>query len=110
MKRDERSFLFVLIERTVVFFFFMTVILLILYLMGNYQEYLDSTQILLINLLIVITLFEVIMVIYYLGFLVFYAVKFSRIYTIRIIFASFSLLMCGILGTLVMFLNSWFVF
>ena len=50
MKRDERSFLFVLIERTVVFFFFMTVILLILYLMGNYQEYLDSTQILLINL------------------------------------------------------------
>jgi hypothetical protein len=51
--------LYSLISRAAVFFFVLALIVLSLYLLGNFQEFLDTTQIFLLNLLELCLLMEV---------------------------------------------------
>ena len=107
MERQGRSYLFLLIDRTVLFSFIMSSVLLILYILGNYQKFLDTTQTLLLKILTVAVLFEVLISVYYLGFLIYYAVQRIRQHTIRILFGSFSLVFCAVILIVTKFITAW---
>ena len=107
MQRHGRSYLFLLIDRTVLFSFIMSSAVLVLYILGNYQEFLDTTQTLLLKILTVSVSFEVLVSIYYLGFLIFYAVQRRRRYIFRILFGFLSLVFCAVVLMLTKLITSW---
>ncbi len=107
MNSTRGSFLFDVAGRAVGFLFTISVLLLLLYLLGNYQEFLDATQTFLLKLLTGSTLLEVLIAIYYLGFLSFWAVKYRIRYTLRIIFTAVSLVFCSLVLVAVKFLSAW---
>jgi len=57
--------LYWLVGRAVVFFFVLSVLVFALYLLGNFQEFLDSTQVLLLTLLRPALLAEVLLAVLY---------------------------------------------
>jgi hypothetical protein len=100
------SSLYWLVSRTVVFFFIFSLLLFLLYLLGNYQEFLDSTQIFLIHLLKVSLLAEVFTGILYL-FMVF-LLRRQRRYLGKVILCSLSVVSSFVLLLAFSFLTAWF--
>jgi hypothetical protein len=70
----------------VVFFFIFSLLLFLLYLLGNFQEFLDSTQIFLIKLLKISLLAEVFLGILYI--LLVFILRRQRRYYLKLIFCS----------------------
>ena len=69
--------------RAVAFFFIMSLVLLLLYVLGNYQDFLDSTQLFLLSCLRVALSLELIMGAWLAGFLVYRNLSEHRPFVVR---------------------------
>jgi hypothetical protein len=100
------SSLFWLVARAVIFFFLFSLLLFLLYLLGNFQEFLDSTQVFLLQLLKVSLLAEVFVGLLYI-ILVFFLRRQRRLY-VKLILCSLSVVFCYLLLLAFSFLSAWF--
>lgn len=100
------SSLYWLVARGVVFFFVLSLLLFCLYLLGNFQEFLDSTQIFLLDALRLSLLAEVFLGVLYI-FLVFFLRR-QRRYLVKLVLCFLSVLGCWVLLLGVSFLSAWF--
>jgi hypothetical protein len=100
------SSLYWLVARTVVFFFIFSLILFLLYLLGNFQDFLDATQIFLIQLLKVSLLAEVFAGLLYLVMV--FVLRRQRRFLGKVILCALSML-TSFVGLLAFsFLTAWF--
>ncbi|MBN2535314.1 MAG: hypothetical protein JXB88_20710 [Spirochaetales bacterium] len=106
----RKTWLFSLLGRLTIFFVLFSLLLLFLYIIGNYQEFLDSSQFLLLKLLEIISLFGAICGMYYIFFLFFIALLEKKILILRFILTILIIILCSILFTGIKFLSSWFTF
>jgi hypothetical protein len=95
-------------SRGTAFFFILSLILLCLYLIGNFQEFLDSSQIFLLRILDVVLLAEVFSGLVYIG-VIFY-IRHQRRYLAQLIFSALSVLLCFVFLLVLKFLTAWFQF
>jgi len=100
------SSLYWLVARGVVFFFVLSLLLFCLYLLGNFQEFLDTTQIFLLDLLRLSLLAEVFLGVLYI-FLVFFLRR-QRRYVVKLVLCFLSVLFCWVLLLGISFLSAWF--
>ena len=100
------SSLYWLVARGVVFFFLLSLLLLLLYLLGNFQEFLDTTQVFLLDALRFTLLAEVFLGVLYI--LVVFVLKRQRRHFVKVILCFLSLLLCWALLLGVSFLVTWF--
>ena len=100
------SSLYWLVARGVVFFFNLSLLLFLLYLLGNFQEFLDSTQIFLIQLLKISLLAEVFVGLLYL--LMVFLLRRQRRYLGKVILCSLSVVASFVLLLAFSFLTAWF--
>jgi hypothetical protein len=100
------SSLYWLVARVVVFFFIFSLLLFLLYLLGNFQEFLDSTQIFLIQLLKVSLLTEVFFGLLYL--LLVFLLRRQRRFLGKLILCSLSIVGSFVLLMAFSFLSAWF--
>lgn len=100
------SSLYWLTARGVVFFFIFSLILFLLYLLGNFQDFLDSTQIFLITLLKISLLTEVFVGFLYL--LLLFLLRRQRRYLGKLILCSLSIVSSFFLLLAFSFLSAWF--
>ena len=100
------SSLYWLVARVVVFFFIFALLLFLLYLLGNFQEFLDSTQIFLIQLLKVSLLAEVFFGLLYL--LLVFMMRRQRRLLGKLILCFLSIVGCFVLLLAFSFLSAWF--
>jgi hypothetical protein len=98
--------LFWLIGRAVVFFFVLAALLFALYLLGNFQEFLDSTQALLLRLLRPALLAEVLLALLYVVLLLVRARR--RLLVGRLVLSFLSAVLCAGLLLATGFLSAWF--
>ncbi|MBA7659228.1 hypothetical protein ES703_67202 [subsurface metagenome] len=98
--------LYEVISRGTIFFFIQSVILFSLYLLGNFQEFLDSTQIFLLKLLEVSLLLEVFLGIFHIVLIFFIDQKKHRF--LKLILSFISVLFCYSLLLGFKFLAAWF--
>lgn len=94
-----------LVARTVVFFFIFSLLLFLLYILGNFQEFLDSTQIFLIQLLKVSLLAEVFTGLLYL--LIIFLLRRQRRFLGKVILCSLSIVASFVLLMAFSFLTAW---
>ncbi len=88
------------------FFFIFSLLLFLLYLLGNFQEFLDSTQIFLIQLLKVSLLAEVFVGLLYL--LMVFLLRRQRRFIGKVILCSLSVVTSFMLLLAFSFLTAWF--
>ena len=88
------------------FFFMVSMLLFLLYLLGNFQEFLDSTQIFLIQLLKIGLLAEVFAGLLYL--LMVFLLRRQRRFLGKMILCSLSILTSFVLLLVFSFLTAWF--
>jgi hypothetical protein len=100
------SSLYWLVARSVVFFFIFSLLLFLLYLLGNFQEFLDSTQIFLIQLLKVSLLAEVFTGLLYI--LMVFLLRRQRRFLGKVILCSLSVAASFVLLLAFSFLTAWF--
>jgi hypothetical protein len=100
------SSLYWLVARTVVFFFIFSLLLFLLYLLGNFQDFLDSTQIFLIQLLKVSLLAEVFVGLLYLVMV--FLLRRQRRFLGKVILCSLSVVASFALLLAFSFLTAWF--
>ncbi len=93
--------------RAVVFFFFSAILVFFFYLLGNYQGFLDSTQLFLISLLHVLLLLQLISAVVFAVLLAVRSVTERRFFALRTILLVLSLLICAGLLVAMGFLQSW---
>ena len=98
--------LYWLVGRAVVFFFVLSVAVFLLYLLGNFQEFLDSTQVLLLTLLRPALLMEVLLALLYLVLVLCRARQGLRVG--RLILSFLSAVFCTGLLLATGFLTAWF--
>ena len=84
----------------------LSLLLLCLYLLGNFQEFLDSTQIFLLDTLRLSLLAEVFVGVLYI-FLVFFLRR-QRRYVVKLVLCFLSVVLCWTLLLGVSFLSAWF--
>jgi hypothetical protein len=89
-----------------VFFFIFSLLLFLLYLLGNFQEFLDSTQIFLVQLLKVSLLAEVFVGLLYL--LMVFMLRRQRRFLGKVILCSLSVVVSFVLLLAFSFLTAWF--
>jgi hypothetical protein len=89
-----------------VFFFIFSLLLFLLYLLGNFQDFLDSTQIFLIQLLKVSLLAEVFVGLLYL--LMVFLMRRQRRFLGKVILCSLSVVTSFVLLLAFSFLTAWF--
>lgn len=100
------SSLYWLVARGVVFFFISSLLLFLLYLLGNFQEFLDSTQIFLIQLLKVGLLTEVFLGLLYVVLV--FLLRRQRRFLGKLILCTLSIVSSFILLLAFSFLSAWF--
>ena len=100
------SSLYWLVARVVVFFFVLSLLLFALYLLGNFQEFLDSTQVFLLDFLKLSLLGEVFLGVLYI-FLVFFLRR-QRRYFAKLVLCFLSVVFCWVLLLSISFLSAWF--
>ena len=98
--------LYRIVSRGLVFFFILSLLTLSLYLLGNFQEFLDSSQIFLLRLLEINLLFEVFLGLFYI-FLVFVMKKQKQLF-VKLILSFLSVVFCFFLLLTFKFLSAWF--
>ena len=111
IKFDLRnSWLFSFIGRLTIFLAAFSLLLLFLYISGNYQDFLASSQVFILNILKTMTLLGAIFSIYYLILLFFLAIVRKQVFIARFVFTIVSLTFTVILFGTLSFLFSWFRF
>jgi len=93
--------------RAVVFFFLLSVLLCFFYALGNYQDFLDSTQMFLLRLLRVSLEIELFCGVWLAGFLVYRNVTERRPFIARWILLVLSLAGCSALLFTLRFVQQW---
>jgi hypothetical protein len=93
--------------RAVVFFFMMSVLLFFFYLLGNYQDFLTSTQLLLLALLRVSLWLEIASAVWLAAFLVYRNVHERRPFVLRWIFLVIAFVFSGSLLVALRFVQQW---
>ncbi len=93
--------------RAVVFFFLLSVLLFFFYILGNYQDFLDSTQLLLLSLLRLSLALELASGIYLAIFLVRRNIHEHRALVVRWVLLVLSMAVCGVLLVALQFIRSW---
>lgn len=93
--------------RAVVFFFAISILLLFFYLIGNYQDFLDSTQLFLLSLLRASLGLELACGVWLAGFLVYRNVHTHRRFLLRWILLIFSLVSCAALLVALRYVQQW---
>ena len=93
--------------RAVAFFFIISILLLFFYLIGNYQDFLDSTQIFLLSLLHVSLGFELTCGVWLAGFLVYRNRHEHRRSLFRWILLILSLVCCAALLLALSYVQQW---
>lgn len=93
--------------RAAVFFFFSALLAFFFYLLGNYQGFLDSTQLFLISLLHVLLLLQLVSSVVFAVLLAVRSVTERRVFALRTILLVLSFLICAGLLVAMGFLQSW---
>lgn len=93
--------------RAVAFFFTISILLLFFYLIGNYQDFLDSTQIFLLSLLHVSLGLELACGVWLAGFLVYRNMHEHRRLLLRWILLILSLVCCAGLLVALRYVQQW---
>ena len=106
----RKSWLFSLLGRLTVFFVLFSLLILFLYIIGNYQEFLDSSQFMLLKILEVVSLFGGISGMYYIFFLFFVAITEKKLMVLRFVLTIISIFLCIFLFAGIKFLSSWFTY
>jgi hypothetical protein len=106
----RKTWLFSLLGRLTLFFILFALLVLFLYIIGNYQEFLDSSQLLLLKILEVVSLFGAIIGMYYIFFLFFIALLEKKIFILRFILTFLSIIVSIFLFSGIKFLSSWFAY
>jgi hypothetical protein len=95
------------VGRAVVFFFILSVLLFFFYLLGNYQDFLDSTQLFLLSLLRATLGLELVSGVWLAVFLVYRNVREHRPLFVRWILLVLSLASCSGLLVALRFVQQW---
>ena len=103
--------LYRLVSRGVIFFFILSLLLLYLYLLGNFQEFLDSSQIFLLGLLEISLLLEAFLGLFYI--ILIFLMRHRKIgqhrhLLVKLILSFVSVIFCYTLLLFFKFLSSWF--
>jgi hypothetical protein len=98
--------LYWLAGRGAVFFVILSLLVFALYLLGNFQEFLDSSQLLLLSLLRISLLSEILTSLAY--FVMVFLLGRQRRYPARLLFCLLSAVFSGALLLAVDFLSAWF--
>jgi hypothetical protein len=93
--------------RAVVFFFVLSALLCFFYALGNYQDFLDSTQLFLLRLLRVSLELELFCGAWLAGFLVYRNVREHRAFVARWILLVLSFACCTVLLVALRFMQQW---
>jgi hypothetical protein len=93
--------------RAVVFFFSTSVLLLFFYLLGNDQDFLDSTQTILLSVLSLSLALELVCAVYLVVFLARRVVRERKAFLVRWVLLVLSMLVCGGLLLVLRWLDSW---
>jgi hypothetical protein len=112
MLERMRGYLFVrqlssFVGRAVVFLFGVSVLLFFFYALGSSQEFLDSTQLLILSVLRVTLLLEAAAGVWYAGFLVWRNVTERRPFVMRWLLLVVSLAICAVLLAALQFVRQW---
>jgi hypothetical protein len=107
-----RAYLFVLrlssiAGRAVAFFFLCSLLLFFLYLLGNSQDFLDDTQLLLLGALRVTLILELVSGVYLALLLVVRTVRERRVFLLRSVLLALSMAVSIVLLLGIRFLQSW---
>jgi len=94
--------------RSLVFFFTVSLLLLGTYLLGNFQDFLDTSQLFLLKSLEISLLIEVVLSLFYIIFILFRTIKTGKLGLLRLILAFLSLSFCFALILALKFLSAWF--
>jgi hypothetical protein len=95
------------VGRAVVFFFLASALLFFLYVVGNYQDFLDSTQLFLLTLLRVSLSLELVTGVWLVGFLIYRNVAEKRAFIARWVLLVLSLAVCLVLLAALRFVQQW---
>jgi hypothetical protein len=93
--------------RAVVFFFISSLLAFFFYLLGNYQDFLDSTQLFLLAVLHVSLILQLACSVYLAAFLVLRSIREHKVFLARFIMLALSMAVCGGLLVSMRFLQSW---
>jgi hypothetical protein len=95
------------VGRLCVFLFSVVVLLSGLFLLGNFQEFLDSTQVFLLSLLRIATLTFIIVAVYHLLVLTVHLMRKGQVSFFAFLFSVLGMVIVGLIYFLVNFLSSW---
>ena len=93
--------------RAVVFFFMVSVLALFFYILGNYQDFLDATQLLLLACLRVSLSLQLLCSIWLAGFLVYRAAREHRAFVVRWVLLGLSFCISAVLLTALRLVQQW---
>ncbi|MGA2977427.1 MAG: hypothetical protein ABSF77_19140 [Spirochaetia bacterium] len=93
--------------RAVVFFFLLSALLCFFYLLGNYQDFLDSTQVFLLSLLRICLSLQLVTGVWLAGFLVYRNIHERRALIVRWILLVLSLAACTLLLVTLRYVQQW---
>jgi hypothetical protein len=99
------SSLYWLISRAVLFLFIFSLLLFALYLLGNFQQFLDSSQIMLLQILKICLLAEFFWGALYVALV--FLLRRQRRLALKVVLCLLSMLFCGALLLLLSFLSAW---
>ena len=103
----EQGWLPVVVGRICGFLFAMSAVLVSLFILGNAQEFLDSTQMMLLEMLQGVTLLFLIVSLYYEALLVILGIRFRTFMTARFVAVLFGILVDGTIFGFINFLRTW---
>ncbi len=95
------------VGRTCVFLFLFTLLCISLFLLGNFQDFLDSTQVFLLHLFEISSVAFVMASLYYIGVLIVLASRGRRLQTLRLVLAAAGVVAFSALYALVRFFLAW---
>lgn len=95
------------VGRMCLFLFFLLVVILLLYFLGNFQDFLDSTLIMLLNLFQVASIMYLVSSLYYGGLQIFFAIRQKRIAILSFLLNLGGFLFIAVSFIFVKFLYSW---
>ena len=93
--------------RAVIFFFSCSALLFFFYVLGNYQDFLDSTQRLILSTLHLSLVLELVCGMYLIVFLIRRNIRERRPFIVRWILLILSLIVCGGLLLALRYIQSW---
>ena len=97
----------VLVGRTCVFLFLLSIIVAGLFFLGNLQEFLDSTQILLLNMLNVTTLVFLSFAVFFLTILIVEGARRRKLHPVKIVLTIIGIILIAFIFFMSNFLSSW---